>query len=314
MEYPISNQYRSSPPAGTSSLPHSPTDDDYFAARHRNEAPSATTHDNPSNPLRRSSAPLPRPGNFHRRPTNMSEKAVKKGGYDQTDGHINLENGLDIVLNCEVNQKNPAGITVPYRLLIPMLWYEGRADPNEAAYRKKSWISRLGSISKGNRRKSVLAKGQGGGEWGGNYSVESRSESESEDERLDNGRDEVHYMQGGGGGTGFAKDMHANTRSSKLDDMLGMAGPVEGRVRPESGRFGNGNTVTNGRGNGDRRASLANGSEYGSPTTDARAPVPRFEDHPDQGTGPEERGVKTSSAKGYSGIEAYKESRWRRFF
>lgn len=308
MEYPISNEYRPSPPAGTSSSPHSPTDDGYFAAHHRPEAPGMTS-DNPSNPSRRSSAPLPRPGNFHRRPTNMSEKAVRKGGHDQTDGQINLENGLDIVLNCEVSQKDPAGITVPYRLLIPMLWYEGRGDPNEAPYRKKSWISRLGSISKGTRRKSVLAKGQGGGEWGGSFSGESRSESESENERHDR-RDEVHYM----GGRDFTKDIHATTRPTKVDDMLGMAGPAAGRVRPESGRFGNGNTVANGRGEGDRRASVVSGNGYGSPTTDTRAPVPHFEDDNDQELGPEERVVKRSGAKGYSGIEAYKESRWRRFF
>lgn len=56
---------------------------------------------------------------FHRTPTGLSAKQRKKGGYD-----VNLEGGLDVCLNVEVNAKDPAGITVPYRLLVPRLWYE----------------------------------------------------------------------------------------------------------------------------------------------------------------------------------------------
>ncbi|KAL9607286.1 MAG: hypothetical protein Q9167_007789, partial [Letrouitia subvulpina] len=92
--------------------------------------------------LRHSSAPLIRPGNFHRRPTNISEKAVLKGGANDAPdsalaGHINLEHGLDICINCEVSPKDPAGITVPYRLLVPALWHEGFEDMNTMTYRKQ---------------------------------------------------------------------------------------------------------------------------------------------------------------------------------
>lgn len=318
MEYPISNEYRPSPPVGTSPPLRSSVDDGYFASRHSPETSPAMTISNPSNPLRRSSAPLARPGNFHRRPTNMSEKAARKGENDRVDGQINLQNGLDIVLNCEVSQKDPAGITVPYRLLIPMLWYDGQGDPNGEVFRKKSWISRLGSISKGNRKKSGLAKGQGGGEWGGNHSEESASESESESGRDDHRRAEVQTMSGalqGRRGSALAKDTQASRRSSKVDDMLGMAGPAEGRIRPESGLFGNSNNrVTSGKDDHSRRISTASGNGYGSPTTNVRTSVPRFEDNTDHDFGPEQGVVAQSRAKGYSGIEAYKESRWRRFF
>lgn len=127
-----------------------------------------------------SSAPLPRPGNFHRRPTNMSFKAVKKGGAleDDNEGHINLENGLDIVLNCEVSQKDPAGITVPYRLLIPALLYEGRGDVNDAPYRRKSLLERFGSF-RGDRRRS-LAGNQGQGNWGKSQDSFNETESQSD--------------------------------------------------------------------------------------------------------------------------------------
>lgn len=328
MDYPPSNQYRPSPPANASPPIQSQADEDYFVVRRRSEAPSAA-HDKNNPPLRHSSAPLPRPGNFHRRPTNMTEKAAKKGDANETHGHINLEHGLDIVINCEVSQKDPAGITVPYRLLIPTLWYEGEGDKNEVGYRKKSWISRLGSISKGGKKKSGLAKGQGEGEWGGSYSGGSGSESDSESEMEKPRRDEVRYVQRNGdlddahaaasnraskveqgessgvrrdeaqytpGGRGTARDSHvAERRASKVDDMLGMAGPAEGRVKGDGGRFGNGNAKTN-----------ANG----------RATLPRYEDDADGDVSAEEGVGRRNSLMGggYGGIEAYKGSRWRRFF
>ena len=109
----------------------------------------------------------------------MSFKAVKKGGAleDDSEGHIDLEHGLDIVLNCEVSQKDPAGITVPYRLLIPALLYEGRGDVNDAPYRRKSLMERFGSF-RGDKKRS-LAGNQGQGNWGKSLDSFSRTESES---------------------------------------------------------------------------------------------------------------------------------------
>ncbi|THY09912.1 hypothetical protein D6D03_00063 [Aureobasidium pullulans] len=87
---------------------------------------------------------------FRRRPTDLSEKAAlkasTKGGSNGEDiGHINLEYGLDICLNMEVDQKDPAGVTKPYRLLVPALWYEGAADINTARFKSRgaSMMDRL---------------------------------------------------------------------------------------------------------------------------------------------------------------------------
>lgn len=83
-----------------------------------------------------SAAPV-RPGVFIRRPTNLSEKAARKGNVPAVDAEgneidvndsINLAGGLDVVLNMEISQKDPSGITMPYRLLIPALWYDGSSD------------------------------------------------------------------------------------------------------------------------------------------------------------------------------------------
>ncbi|KIV90637.1 hypothetical protein PV10_07920 [Exophiala mesophila] len=93
--------------------------------------PRAASLDHNSNPA------LMRPGVFMRRPTNLSEKAARKGNIPAVDAEgkeidvndsINLAGGLDVVLNMEISQKDPSGITMPYRLLIPALWYDGSSD------------------------------------------------------------------------------------------------------------------------------------------------------------------------------------------
>ncbi|KAL8904043.1 MAG: hypothetical protein Q9207_003535 [Kuettlingeria erythrocarpa] len=184
-DYPISNQYQPSPRAPVSPPQH---DEDYFTPHAKRASTVPTPH--PNGFFEHRSAPLPRPGNFHRRPTNMSEKAVLKGGADtahaddEEEGHINLEHGLDICINCEVNQKDPAGITVPYRLLVPALWYEGPEDVNSAPVRKKSVIERFKSIRLGGNRKSGLARRQGQGEWGGTDSNYTPSISEAGEHQM----------------------------------------------------------------------------------------------------------------------------------
>ena len=276
--------------------------------------------------MRHSSAPPPRPGNFHRRPTNLSERAAKKGNEGQDEGHINLQYGLDVVLNCEVNQKDPAGRTSPYRLLIPALWYQGEGDSNTAEHKKTSWIRRLGSVGRGRRRKSELAAGQGQGNWGG-YSDDSQKLSDSEPEsepdagigkyglpprRMDRGPGAVLASSGQQSSpqqqqqqrraSGNAA-LYAERRSSKVDDLLGMAGPVEDGIR-------------NGSGNRNINAN-ANGKRWSLGSSDARlqSSVENGNGSGDFGTQRENGKLSRSgSKKGYDGIEAYRESRWRRFF
>lgn len=69
----------------------------------------------------------PRPGNFHRRPTNLSQKAKKaaKQGDDGAGAYIDLEGGLAITLNLEISPQDPSGVTTPYKLLVPALRFSG---------------------------------------------------------------------------------------------------------------------------------------------------------------------------------------------
>lgn len=84
---------------------------------------------------------------FHRTPTGLSEKQRRQGAPE-----INLEGGLDICLNFEVNHKDPAGITMPYRLLVPALWYE-EVQEGEAARNVKGGLKRWVSFARRKERK-----------------------------------------------------------------------------------------------------------------------------------------------------------------
>ncbi|KAL4910586.1 hypothetical protein BDW74DRAFT_141426 [Aspergillus multicolor] len=88
-----------------------------------------------------------RPGPFLRRPTNLSQKSSKKAAKRGDDGagtFVNLEGGLAVTLNLELNPKDPSGITVPYKLLVPALWFEGTEDEPPALPVTKGWRKWLG--------------------------------------------------------------------------------------------------------------------------------------------------------------------------
>lgn len=146
------------------------------------DGPTSETYGSDAEFKRRDPPPF-RPG-FHRRPTNLSEKAVKKGNVPAVDAdgnefdvndHVNLDGGLDIVLNCEIDRQDPRGATEPYRLLVPALWYDGSSDREkleggEGLQRKPTLMNKFGF---GGARNNKAAQGQGSGNWG----QESDSES-----------------------------------------------------------------------------------------------------------------------------------------
>ncbi|KAK5087530.1 hypothetical protein LTR70_007035 [Exophiala xenobiotica] len=137
--------------------------------------------------------PPPLKPGFHRRPTNMSEKAIKKGNVPAVDAEgnefdvndqVSLEGGLDIVLNCEIDRNDPSGATVPYRLLIPALWYDGSSDREKLdgagpMQRRPTLMNKLGFAS---QRGQKAAQNQGSGNWGQNMSETESFNSEEETE------------------------------------------------------------------------------------------------------------------------------------
>lgn len=334
LDYPPSIQYRSSPTDVSQTVP-SPAEAGDFSVRKRPALQEVNSDGNPSSLLRHSSAPAPRPGNFHRRPTSMRKKDSSKGGNDETHGHINLQYGLDIIIHCEVSQKDPAGLTVPYRLLVPTLWYQGDGDLNDIPFRKQSWMSRLGSISV--RKKSDLAKGQGGGEWGRSYSDESRSQSTNESEAEYLSSHDVGYGQRNRDLVDFSaglmspvqivetgserKDVRTEARSayengtaessqigsrrqSKLDNILGMAVPAGKHDMGGDSRSSNSKTIAS-----DRFA----GKDGLAINANTRSAAWRFEGDAEAHIRGDD-GLARRKSRGYDGIDAYKESRWRRFF
>jgi hypothetical protein len=122
----------------------SPDEDSYFP---RMDQPSGR---DPEHPVQRASTSIagatPQKGfnkrQFHRTPTGLSQKQRKAGNVQ-----VNLENGLDICLNVEVSPKDPAGITMPYRLLVPALWYVEEIE-GEAAAKVKGGLARWISFAR----------------------------------------------------------------------------------------------------------------------------------------------------------------------
>ncbi|OAR03018.1 hypothetical protein LLEC1_06060 [Akanthomyces lecanii] len=101
---------------------YSDGDDAYFSPRPErlqtgDSQPASRPHDNP------------RHKSFHRTPTGLSVKQMKNAQKFAVD----LEGGLDICLNVEVNPKDPTGITAPYRILVPRLHYEYTAEADSLA-------------------------------------------------------------------------------------------------------------------------------------------------------------------------------------
>ena len=116
----------------------SPDEEGYFP---RMDQPSGRVVDNPVHRASTSVAGAqPQQGfnkrQFHRTPTGLSQKQRRAG-----NNQVNLENGLDICLNMEVSRKDPAGITMPYRLLVPALWYEEDFE-GEAAAKVKGGLAK----------------------------------------------------------------------------------------------------------------------------------------------------------------------------
>ncbi|KAF2132624.1 hypothetical protein P153DRAFT_393595 [Dothidotthia symphoricarpi CBS 119687] len=115
--------------------------------RRRPSVDDAASRDySPSTPSRnRSSASNERPSNFHRRPSVLTKRGQST--------YVNLEGGLDICLNMEVSQHDPAGITMPYRLIVPALDYT--ASPPAHA-EKQHHKPMFGGIFGGGRRERTV--------------------------------------------------------------------------------------------------------------------------------------------------------------
>ena len=94
---------------------------------------------------------------FTRTPTGLSTKQMRKAENFEVD----LEGGLDVCLNVEVNAKDPTGITVPYRLLVPKLFYEYTPEADDmASSAEPSGFKRLLSFRK--KQKGYLPRPEDG--------------------------------------------------------------------------------------------------------------------------------------------------------
>lgn len=90
-------------------------------------------------------------GKLTRTFTSQTDKQRKNG-----EDLINFEDALEISLNVEVNPKDPAGITTPYWMLVPRLWYElEKHQQDEAPQDTQTGIKRWVSSGRKNPRGGV---------------------------------------------------------------------------------------------------------------------------------------------------------------
>lgn len=125
-----------------------------------------------------------RPKAFHRAPTSSSVKQQRNLMKRSRSLDVNIQGSLDICLNVEVSCKDPTGITVPYRILVPRLWYDAaEGEATEMPEQKLGGVKRLLSISK---RKGV----------GTAISKSENAESTSAEWRPDSGIAQGHQPRG----------------------------------------------------------------------------------------------------------------------
>lgn len=115
------------------------------------------------------------PTPFRRAPTTLSVKQRKS--QRPQDYAVDLQGALEVTLNVEISPKDPGGSTVPYRLVVPRLWYEydgedGDGDGDFGAVGEgEGVVGQGGQVGQGQGQGQGVG-GQGyaeGGGYGGGY-------------------------------------------------------------------------------------------------------------------------------------------------
>lgn len=190
-----------------------------------------------------------RQNSFRRRPTSLTRSASRKDKSGR-DGHIELRGGIEATINCEVDQKDPAGVTASYRLLIPVLFFQSKDDPNNTGVR--STKNKLADFIGIGRSQSFQRRGPG-----------SPATEEENYGPAEQHRDEYHL-------TTHPSDGHENNYDgsrpfSSGQDSQFHASPKQGHERP--GSEGKSQSTAS-----HQRASIESERNQPSPSTISRLP------------------------------------------
>ncbi|KAL5116920.1 hypothetical protein ACEQ8H_005137 [Pleosporales sp. CAS-2024a] len=121
------------------------------------------------------------PSTFHRRPSVLG-----RSGWQQQGDYVNLQGGLEICLNMEVSQHDPAGITAPYRLIVPALDYTPPVDGVAETQARKSGM--FGAMFGGGKRRNRVKIGDDDDSMSGSDSGSQLGEVSSEEDEEERAR------------------------------------------------------------------------------------------------------------------------------
>ncbi|KAK4241832.1 hypothetical protein C8A03DRAFT_11951 [Achaetomium macrosporum] len=96
-------------------------------------APPSTQQHQQHQQQQEKALPNPNPGAaaFHRTPTALTTKQRKRAGGAEDALAVDLRGALEVTLNVEISPRDPGGSTVPYRLVVPRLWYEDEGEEDD---------------------------------------------------------------------------------------------------------------------------------------------------------------------------------------
>lgn len=123
------------------------------------ESSRPTSQRGSSTAVASSSGSMPvRRDSFLRRPNIGSDS--KSWAKDPTgrQGHIDLSGGLEVIFKCEVNQRDPGGKTMPYRLIVPALTYNNDAEYHRLRPKRPRMTNVLGSFRRNKQQDQTASR------------------------------------------------------------------------------------------------------------------------------------------------------------
>lgn len=182
---------------------------------------------------------VPKP--FHRTPTTLSAKQRKTNPAEYA---VDLTGALEVTLNAEISPRDPGGSTVPYRLVVPRLWYEYEGDEGQG--HGQGQRHRDGRSSESSESEGEGVRGAQGMKWGqgaqgaqggqGAQGAQGAQGMQGGFNQGGGGGQGYGYGYGEGGAEGFHRDGGMEKRGLETGEVRG--GDAGGQLEREEAAMG----------------------------------------------------------------------------